>query len=284
MKYGKILFTAAALAMVNFVHAYTPAETNELVRGMLLRVRSFYNHDNFRDGEIVVPWQGDIPDTWEGFLGKANDGRWTTEERKCAFDWYLSTLGTTDFSVLPKNDQRLVRTALGRCNVFNYTNSVPHLRALALNPKGVYRKEAIDLFLKFSPVSDTTTSFIETIMTNVVGFSSVERGIACATYAEQLRLFSPTGVVDAAAKGRAVQMFYRNRNLGYDSAYLIDALFVSHIEGYAMSSNRLELALCMLTKMESDDFDRKDIIAITNQLLSSTQPLRQLNIGVGGDE
>ena len=74
-------------------------------------------------------------------------------------------------------------------------------------------------------------------------------------------------------------MFYRNRNFGYDSAYLIDTLLVSSIEGYAMSSNRLETALTMLSKMEPDDFDRKDIIAITNRLISSGQPLRRINVG-----
>ena len=283
MKYGKILFTAAALAMVNFVHAYTPAETNELVRGMLLRVRSFYNHDNFRNGEIVVPWQGDIPDTWEGFLGKANDGRWTTEERKCAFDWYLSTLGTTDFSVLPKNDQRLVRTALGRCNVFNYTNSVPHLRALALNPRGVYRREAIELFLRFSPIEDATTAFVETIMTNVVDFSLSERGTACGCYGCDLCLSHPTNVVDRAVKERAVAMFYRNRNVDIAAASAIDMLLVSNVVDYATSSNRLQTLVNMLSRPELNNMSRNGFIAITNQLLSAGVPLRQLDVG-GGNE
>lgn len=283
MKPMNYMLSILIMLAIHYGYAYTPAETNEVVRGMLSRLVWIGSHDNFpADGKIVIPGAGESPDTWEGFLGRVYDGRWTTEERKCAFDWYLSTLGAIDCQALSSMDQKLVCAALGRCSVFNYTNAVPSLRALALNPRGIHRLEAIDLVLKLSPVEDATTSFIETVMTNVVGFSTVERGVACAVYADQLRHFSPTGTVAAAIKNRAVQMFYRNRNLGYDSAYLIDALLVSNIEGYEMSSNRLETTLLMLSKMEPDDFDRKDITAITNRLLSSGQPLRWIN--VGGDE
>ena len=279
MKSMNYILSILIMLAIHYGYAYTPAETNDVVRGMLSRLVWIGSHDNFpADGKIVIPGAGESPDTWEGFLGRVHDGRWTTEERKCAFDWYLSTLGTIDCQALSSMDQKLVYAALGRCNVFNYTNAVPSLRALALNPKGIHRLEAIEVVLKLSPVDDTTTSFIETVMTNIVGFSSVERGVACAVFADQLCHFSPTGAGAAAVKNRAVQMFYRNRNFGYDSAYLIDTLLVSSIEGYAMSSNRLETALTMLSKMEPDDFDRKDIIAITNRLISSGQPLRWINV------
>ena len=277
------LLPVAFLIMAGVVYAYTPAETNDVVRGMLFHVVRLGSHDNFPDnGGIVV--RGPIPDTWEGFLGGGREGPWTTVERKAAFDWYLSTLGTTDFTSVRSMDKKLVLAALTRCELFSYTNSAPSLRALALNPKGVYREDAIQLYLKFAPVGDAATSFIETVMTNDVCFSSVERGISCGVYSDKVRLFNPTNAVEVAAKERAVQMFYRNRNFAFEAAYLIDALFVSCIEGYAMSSNRLETALSMLSKMEPDDFDRKDIVAVTNQLLSSGRPLVQLTIGEGGGE
>ncbi len=277
MKFIWWLSLVMVLMALDAVCAYTPAETNDMVRGMLFRVVDFYSHDNFpANGRIVV--RGEPPDTWERFLGQSQGGRWTTEERKAAFDWYLSTLGTNDCRALPWMEQRFVRVALSRCDVLCYTNSVHYLRALALNPRGICRDEASELYLKLSPVSDVTTSFVETIMTNVVGFSSVERGITCGIYARKACLFNSTNTVDVAAKARAVQMFYRNRRFGYEAAYLIDELFVSSIAGYAMSSNRLDTVLDMLSKMDADDLDRPDFIPITNQLLSAGQPLRQLNL------
>lgn len=178
----------------------------------------FYNHDNFRNGKIVVRGQGDIPDTWEGFLGNSQDGRWETEERRGAFDWYLSTLGTIDCNALSRVDQKLVRAALGRCNVFNYTNSAPYLRALALNPKGVHRDYAI-------------------------------------------------------------AMFFRNRNVDIAAASVIDMLLVSNVVDYATSSNRLQTLTNMLSKPELNNLSRSDFTAITNQLLSSGQPLQWIDVG-----
>lgn len=62
------LLPVAFLIMAGVVYAYTPAETNDVVRGMLFNVVRLGSHDNFPDdGGIVV--RGPIPDTWEGFLG-----------------------------------------------------------------------------------------------------------------------------------------------------------------------------------------------------------------------
>ena len=280
MKCGKKMMAVITVIVASISLAYTPAETNDVIRGRLLRTMSFYNHDNFRNGQIIIRGDGGgIPDTWEGFLGKSQDGRWTTEERKDAFDWYLSTLGTIDCSELSRMDQKLVRTALGRCEVLCYTNSAPALRALALNPKGVHRDEAIELFLKFSPTGDATTTFVETIMTNVVGYSLLEQEMACGTYGYRLCLSTPTNAIDSAAKARAVEMFYRNRNAGVAAAHIVDMLLVSNVVNYATSSNRLETVKTMLSNTELDEMTRGEFIAITNQLLSSGQPLRWINVG-----
>lgn len=278
MRHVKRLLLVAAMVFEGTVFAYTSVETNNVVRAMLFRVFSLYSHDDFSNGKITIRGYGDVPDSWEGFLGKSQDGRWSTEERKCAFDWYLSQLGTADCNALSWLDQKLIGTAIGRCNVLNYTNSVPFLRALALNPKGLYREEAIELSLKFSPIEDATTTFVETVMTNVVGHGLLEQEMACGTYGYRLCLSNPTNAVDVAIKGRAVDMFYRNRNVGIAAAHVVDMLLVSNVVNYATSSNRLETLINMLSNSELDDVSRGEFAAITNQLLSSGQPLRRINV------
>ena len=83
-----------------------------------------------------------------------------------AFDWYLSTLGTNDCKSLDYFDKLYAEVAVGKCEQFNYTSAVNAMKALALNPKGICRDDAIGLVVKFSNVDDSTTAFVETIMTN----------------------------------------------------------------------------------------------------------------------
>lgn len=277
MKYICISLSVVVLSATMYVRAYTTAETNRVVRGMLFHAMSYYNHDNFMNGNICV--QGSSPDTWEGFLGQSRDGQWSFEERKNAFDWYLSTLGSIDCKALPWMDQAFVRTALSRCDVLNYTNAAVSIRALALNPQGVHRQKAIELYLKFAPTDEPTTTFVETIMTNVVGYSLRERGAACGIYGYRLCLFSPTNAVELATKTRAVEMFCRNRNVDCAAAHIFDMLLVSNVVNYAASSNRLDTLMNMLSYEKLNEKSRRGFINVTNQLLSSGQPLRQLNLG-----
>ena len=276
MKYICISLSVVVLSATMYVRAYTTAETNSVVRGMLFHAMSYYNHDNFMNGKIRV--QGSSPNTWEGFLGQSRDGQWSFEERKNAFDWYLSTLGSIDCKALPWMDKKLIRTALSRCDVLNYTNAVPYIRGLALNPQGVHRDVAIELYLKFSPVSDSTTSFVETIMTNTVAFNLIERDTVCGSYGYRLYLSHPTNAVEFSTKARAVEMFYRNRNVGVAAAHVIDALLVSNVVNYVVSSNRLETAITMLSHAELDGVSRREFTVVTNQLLSADRPLQQLNL------
>ena len=73
-----------------------------------------------------------------------------------------------------------------------------------------------------------------------------------------------------------------HRKHGELPAYVIDKLFASAISGYACSSNRLDMALFVLSDPQVDNEDRLDFITITNQLLSSGQSLQWIEVGDGG--
>ena len=150
--------------------AHTYDETNDVVYAALSRAAFYY--DDLLEGS--PPDKYLPPTTWRGFLGADTNG-WTLAGKMAAFDWYLSTLATNDCETLDDFDELYARVAIGKCEEFNYTNSANAMKALSLNPKGVYREWAINLAVRFSSIDTTTTEFVETIITNVSGYTSGER-------------------------------------------------------------------------------------------------------------
>ena len=66
------------------------------------------------------------------------------------------------------------------------------------------------------------------------------------------------------------------------AAYIIvDRLFNRYFSGYEVSSNRLEHALNVLSIPICAELSGEYFTTMTNQLLSSGQPLVQLSIGGG---
>ncbi len=271
------LAVMVGLALVRTLDAFTPAETNRVVGIALGRV-IMSSSDDCLDGEEHEYVPEDDVHTWQGFFHFDMPG-WSFDDKKAAFDWYLSSLGTTDLKNLSDGREKLkVRMALGQCSMLGYTNSVQPLKALALNPRGIYRDKAIELVMKYSPVDNTTTDFVETIVTNTIGYTIRERGKACGMYARNLMTRTFTTSDQIAARDRAVRMLYRHRYLDLVGTTILDNLFLSYYAGYGLSSNRLAFANYVLAHPDCDEYDRRDFIPITNQLISVGQPLQQLNL------
>ena len=165
--------------------AHTEAETNAVAKSMLEFVLLSVN-DNLDDVADGVEQEAIV--TWPSFLALGESEGWTPPEKKAAFAWYLSMLGTNDCTSLSATDQELVRIALSKCEEFDYAEAVASYKALALNPKGIYRYRAIDLAVKYSPFDDSTTEFVETIMTNLTSYSIRESGAASCQYANMAAL------------------------------------------------------------------------------------------------
>ena len=98
-------------------------------------------------------------------------------------------------------------------------------------------------------------------------------------HAEKLRQDTCTN----GAFARAVSMFYRNRKASGTGAVTLDRLFADKIDGYALSSNRLDTALSMLTVTNMRPQFVEYFTGVTNQLLSSGQPLPWINFCTGGN-
>ena len=270
------LFFAVTLFLLSFqVSAFTPGETNRVVRSLLGRVRSFAEDDDWSDEPKILLPEQDV-ETWETFIGGTHVPGWSFEDKKGAFDWYLSTLGTRDCRGFTFGQKWDVLAAISQCHELHYTNAVPYLQALAFNTNGVHRDSAIDNAIQLGQVDDGMTDFVESIITNRSAFTRPQRGGACSEYSRKLAAMTnnPT-----ACLYRAGEMFYRNRLFDIAGAVAIDQAVGACYPAYTVSSNRLLTANWVLSREDCNVQTRRYFSMVTNQLLSSGRPLVQLTIG-----
>ena len=272
-----MLCVCDAFFAITLARGHTHDETNAVIDAALSRASSYY--DDLPEGS--PPDDDPPPDTWRGFLGADTNG-WTLARKMAAFDWYLSKLATNDCESLDYFEKLYAAVAVGKCEQFNYTNAVNAMKALALNPKGICRDDAIGLVVKFSNVDDSTTAFVETIMTNSMIYNFYEHGTAGAHYASRLLSFNATNDTQIALRDAGVRMLYRNRLLESGTDAIIDKVFLKYIDGYGSSSNRLEYAINSFSYPKCAEIFGNYFTSVTNQLLSSGQPLPWINFGAGG--
>lgn len=270
----KVIIAFVALFYATAANGHTPAESNEVVSAALTRAAFYY--DDLREG--LPPDNDPPPTTWLGFLGPETNG-WTLAGKRAAFDRYLSTLVTNDCKSLDYYEQLYAAVAVGKCEEFNYTNSASAMKALALNPRGIERNGAIRLAIRFSSVDDAMTAFVETIMTNSASYNFREQGTASALYAKKLLSFNAINAAQLASRDTGVRMLYRNRLLESGTDAIIDKVFLKYIDGYGSSSNRLEYAINSFSYPTCARIFAEYFVSVTNQLLSSGQPLPWINFG-----
>ncbi len=288
MKLKTMMHTAVLMscfAWAERVAAHTPGEMYEMAKTLIELADFDSSHDRIlisREG-VVTNGFNRYTFTWPAFLDYDGTPGWTHDEKKAAFAYYLSALGTNDCVVFSGADKRLVRVALAHCRALKFTEAWPYMKALALNPRGIHRDLAIETAITLGPVDDAMTDFVEQIGTNVVAYGYEERGTYCF-YQQRLAAISATNATEVAVRDRAVRRFFAHR-IGPSAAGAVsrDFLFRDYIDGYAQSSNRLEFANYVLTNAECQSHVRRDFTSTTNRLLSAGQPLRQVNLDEGGD-
>ena len=279
----KLLMAGLSLAaFCTFAKEHTPAESNEVVRTLLLR--------NYVHGDClnVRPQWDSVSDfrTPERFFATPVDGDWTPEEKKGAFDAYLEGMGRRDYSSESNQYYTVAELAVGRCADMRYTVALPWIKELFLNPTCSHRvrMHVIRSIVPMLPLNLENISFTEKVFTNTTVFAVKERGFLCDFYISRMLEGATNGLCTTSLVQESASRFYQHRKIDATGGLTFDELFAKGIEGYSTSSNRLDFALFILTNSGCDPYDRKHFTAVTNQLLSSGQPLRQLTIGEGGNE
>ena len=282
---GKVcvaLSAALVLALNMSVSAHTPEETNEVVRTLLRRCNCLT--DNLED---LPKWTLDTSNSYV-FFNKINvGGDWTAEGKRAAFNTFLEAMGSFDFNGKERKYAGTAFLAVGQCQRMDYTNALPAIKRLALNPtfpsKPSWRLDAIDMVIEQLGPSEEGLQFVETILTNKTVFTLSERGCASGVYIKQLLKSVRTEAMSSVVTN-AVATFWRYGKTDAAGAVMFDKLFVSEIPGYQYSSNRLDYATFMVEHPDNNRLIRNYYHGVTNQLLSTEQPLRRLTIDMGGNE
>ena len=277
---GVSLFTVTA-----FCSNPLPLETMKAVRTMLYVAQPPFQDNLTWDYEVVELHDYRRP---EEFFGIRLKGDWPVERRKAALDAFLATLGDMDFTDDTNYDRALARKATAQCADMNYTNALPYIRRLVLNRTlpTWSRNNELSKLIRFSPVCDETTATIETIFTNRVDFTWKDRE-KCFDYASKVVAASHSNLVSQSVCDRAARVF-THEPTEWQLFGEYDYFWERYYPGYAMSSNRLQfvnnaLTNTNLTQNSDWRYLKEGLIAVTNEIHSSGQPLIQLNIDFGGN-
>ena len=262
--------------------AHTAAETNEIVRLMLgaaMQIpdylpegRHLRRKVNFADPNVFFS---------ETIFGRG----WTSDGLRAAFDHFLEHMHEGDYSVGSGTSPHWPAAAVCQCENMHYTNAIPAIRRLASNPtyRWNYRMGATGAAIELSGVNDETTEFVDSIMTNMDVYIRRERSRASEAYCKQILAFDATNGTQVLSRNHAIAMLFRNRMIDWENAFELDGFFCQCVEGYSMSSNRFVMATNALSAVDCWQATRDRFISVTNQLLSSGQPLPWIEVGSGGN-
>ena len=288
MKRSRIILIAGA-AMLFAAAAFSsnplPDDTMYAVRTMLREAQKPFQ-DNLTWDTVVIEPNYSLPEVFFGMIRL--EGDWPVERRKAALDAYLAVMSETDFTDQNNYDRDLPFKATAQCADMNYTNALPYMRRLVLNRtlSEWRRRDELGKLIRFSPVNDETTATIETIFTNRVDFTWEDRR-KCFEYATKIVVASHSNLVSQSVCDRAARVFTSNAT-EWQLFGKYDYFWERFYSGYAISSNRLQfvnnaLANTNLTQDTDWRYLKDGLIAVTNELHSSGQPLIQLNIDFGGN-
>ena len=110
--------------------AHTEAETNAVAKSMLEFVLLSVN-DNLDDVADGVEQEAIV--TWPSFLALGESEGWTPPEKKAAFAWYLSMLGTNDCKKALRNTPEQIGDGIEQC-ISRFEEFVSPEKILVLSP------------------------------------------------------------------------------------------------------------------------------------------------------
>ena len=272
MKKLFMAISAIGFSLVSFPH--TESEMLDAARNMALVVKMGTSYDHI-DEALANYREWSRP---EVFFGINIDG-WTVDEKKEAFDAYIRYIATTNCANEESPDHVASISAITQCCWMSRTNELASMRQFVLNTQHPYRFLITEPVIELGGLDNASIDFAEAVATNVAVFSRGERGVAIGLLRRKLSQANVGDLDVSNACNRITGMFYRNKQLSVAGALSIDKLLAERLNGYAASSNRLETALFVLSQTNRTDRVTEHFTTITNQLLSSGQPLNVITVG-----
>ena len=271
---NKLLLSVFMAGLSFMALPHTENEKLEVGRYMARFVKASTSYDHI-DEALANYREWSRP---EVFFGINIDG-WTVDEKKEAFDAYIRYIATTNCANEESPDHVAAISAIEQCCWMSRTNELASIRQFVLNTQHPYRFLITKPVIELGGLDNASIDFAEAVATNVTEFSRGERGVAFGMLSKKLSQANVGDLDVSNACNRITSMFYRNKQLSVAGALSIDKLLAERLNGYAASSNRLETALFVLSQTNRTDRVTEHFTTITNQLLSSGQPLNMITVG-----
>jgi hypothetical protein len=275
MTVRKMICLAMCMTALSYATAlpHTESEKLDTARYMVNVVDANTSFDTISDAPAhILEWSR--PEVFFGI----NINGWTVDEKKNAFDAYIRYIATTNCADEESRDYVAAISAIEQCCWMSRTNELESIRQFVLNTQHPYRNRITGSVLELGGLDNESIDFAEAIATNTVAFGRSERGRAFGVLWKKLSQANIGDSVASNACNRITGMFYRNKQLSVAGALSIDKLLAERLNGYAASSNRLETALFVLSQTNRTDRVTEHFTTITNQLLSSGQPLNVITV------
>ena len=275
MTVRKMICLAMCMTALSYATAlpHTESEKLDTARYMVNVVDANTSFDTISDAPAhILEWSR--PEVFFGI----NINGWTVDEKKNAFDAYIRYIATTNCADEESRDYVAAISAIEQCCWMSRTNELESIRQFVLNTQHPYRNRITGSVLELGGLDNESIDFAEAIATNTVAFGRSERGRAFGVLWKKLSQANIGDSVASNACNRITGMFYRNKQLSVAGALSIDKLLAERLNGYAASSNRLETALFVLPQTNRTDRVTEHFTTITNQLLSSGQPLNVITV------
>ena len=275
MTVRKLICLAMCMTALSYATAlpHTESEKLDTARCMVNVVDANTSFDTISDAPAhILEWSR--PEVFFGI----NINGWTVDEKKNAFDAYIRYIATTNCADEESRDSVAAISAIEQCCWMSRTNELESIRQFVLNTQHPYRNRITGSMLELGGLDNESIDFAEAIATNTVAFGRSERGRAFGVLWKKLSQANIGDSVASNACNRITGMFYRNKQLSVAGALSIDKLLAERLNGYAASSNRLETALFVLSQTNRTDRVTEHFTTVTNQLLSSGQPLNVITV------
>ena len=276
MSVRKMICLAMCMTALSYATALPHMESEKLdtARYMVNVVDANTSFDTISDAPAhILEWSR--PEVFFGI----NINGWTVDEKKNAFDAYIRYIATTNCADEESRDYVAAISAIEQCCWMSRTNELESIRQFVLNTQHPYRNRITGSVLELGGLDNESIDFAEAIATNTVAFGRSERGRAFGVLWKKLSQANIGDSVASNACNRITGMFYRNKQLSVAGALSIDKLLAERLNGYAASSNRLETALFVLSQTNRTDRVTEYFTTVTNQLLTSGQPLNVITVG-----
>lgn len=266
-----------AVGLFSSAYAWTEAETNSVAKRMAEALFVASNEGHFIDigdgdegGEVVAREQ--FPTFESLFEGVVAPG-WDVAAKRAAFLWYLNELTTNPECCLTEMDRQLAISSFWFCREKGDTNALQYAMAVlvATNSIEALGYEASLIFQKYAEPSEQMNSTLESMLEDARCLRGPHaRAIIYSNYSRKLGVAYDVGQTNLARNGASV--LYRGLR-DHKGARPLDNLLLKIFPNYGASSNRLSVALRALSDDLQDERTNEYFSPITNQLLSTGQPL-----------